>query len=158
MCYQKQVHRHPCRPVWTWSHIAAYQHLLPPMGFLEEPGEGNSVISVFNLNNRTLTETAVQTNIFKALAKWSRKFLGTCDSIWPLLACTWGNLQWLTFTLNKLKFASKLGHVFHCLATKCKLMCLSLSIVFTRSRVHTRLHWNGFSAIWIQLASTCGSI
>ena len=48
----------------------------------------------------------------------SRKLGSTCDSVWPGLACTCGDLPSLALTLVEIKFAGKLKQVFLCLATQ----------------------------------------
>ena len=42
----------------------------------------------------------------------------TRDTVWPGLGCTCVDLRWLALTLVEIKFARKLTHVFHHLATQ----------------------------------------
>ena len=85
-----------------------------------------------------------------------RKF-ETCGNLWLRLVNTCVHLRWLKITLNKLKFACKLPHVSHRLATQRKSIQGGVRIVFTGMRTHgcTGMF---FFATCVQLASTCNSV
>ena len=53
-------------------------------------------------------------------ASW--KLGSTCKSVWPSLACSCSDLQWLVLTLVKMKFARKSTQVFNRVTTQPKSM------------------------------------
>ena len=67
-------------------------------------------------------------------------------------------LRWLMFTLIELKFARKWTQVFHRLVTQHKSTQVGFSIVFFCMVARAKLHWNGFLATCVELASTCESV
>ena len=78
---------------WKWSHIwEPSDNCVPYLS----PGQ---------------TESQVD-------AGWKLGYI--CESVWPGLACTCVDLQWLALTLVEIKFARKSKQVFHCLAIQPK--------------------------------------